>query len=125
MRSRSNALDKTIAVACSAAASCAVDPTYASADAPMNFLQSFGTKADSILGLTWGLLTISIIVVVLMTGYSDRLKSGETIDAELVLKPFSPQELIAALTRALAADGGQVDDGEVRESPPPARSGIA
>lgn len=47
---------------------CALHPARAFAAAPLNFLQSFGTKADSVLGLTWGLLTISIIVVVLMTG---------------------------------------------------------
>lgn len=51
-----------------ATAWCAVTPARAFAAAPLNFLQSFGTKADSILALTWGLLTISIIVVVLMTG---------------------------------------------------------
>lgn len=52
----------------SAIAWSALVPARAFAAAPLNFLQSFGTKADSILGLTWGLLTISIIVVVLMTG---------------------------------------------------------
>jgi CheY-like chemotaxis protein len=65
-------------------------------------------------------LTAPRLVVVLMTGYSDRLKRGETIDAELVLKPFSPQDLIAALIRALDADGA------VRgRSPASARSEIA
>jgi len=34
---------------------------------PLGYLQSFGSKADSILNLTWGLLIISILVVVVMT----------------------------------------------------------
>ncbi|HML27954.1 MAG TPA: cytochrome c oxidase subunit II [Hyphomicrobium sp.] len=46
----------------------AAGPERAFAAAPLNFLESFGTKADSILSLTWGLLAISIIVVILMTG---------------------------------------------------------
>jgi CheY-like chemotaxis protein len=60
------------------------------------------------------------LVVVLMTGYSDRLKRGEDMDAELVLKPFSPQDLIAAMMRALEADGGRAG-----RSTSPARSEIA
>ena len=39
----------------------------ASATAPMNYLESFGVKADRIVSLTWGLLAISILVTVLMT----------------------------------------------------------
>jgi two-component system NtrC family sensor kinase len=60
------------------------------------------------------------LVAVLMTGYSDRLKRGEIIDTELVLKPFSPQDLIGALMRALEADGRRAG-----RSPSPARSEIA
>jgi DNA-binding NtrC family response regulator len=43
------------------------------------------------------------IAVVLMTGYSERLESGERIDNELLLKPFSPHEIRAAVCRALEA----------------------
>jgi cytochrome c oxidase subunit II len=35
---------------------------------PLSFLQGFGTKADTILSLTWGLLIISIVVVVIIAG---------------------------------------------------------
>jgi cytochrome c oxidase subunit 2 len=45
----------------------AVDPAASFASAPLNYLSSFGSKADSILNLTWGLLIISILVVVVMT----------------------------------------------------------
>ena len=44
-----------------------VDPAASFAAAPLNYLNSFGSKADSILNLTWGLLIISIVVVVVMT----------------------------------------------------------
>ncbi len=37
------------------------------ADAPMTFLRSFGSKADLVLPLTWGLIAISILVVVIVT----------------------------------------------------------
>ncbi|PVE22933.1 hypothetical protein DC522_18255 [Microvirga sp. KLBC 81] len=47
------------------------------------------------------------LAVVLMTGYSERLESGERIDSELLLKPFSPYELRAALCRALEAFSGK------------------
>ena len=39
----------------------------AAAGAPLNYLTSAGTKADVILPLTWGVLTISISVVVIIT----------------------------------------------------------
>ncbi|HSP25528.1 MAG TPA: ATP-binding protein [Saliniramus sp.] len=41
--------------------------------------------------------------VILMTGYSDRLRSGEIIPGELILKPFTPRDLAEAMQRALAA----------------------
>ncbi len=41
------------------------------------------------------------LVAILMTGYSERLEGGETIEGELLLKPFAPHDLKAALQRAL------------------------
>jgi cytochrome c oxidase subunit II len=38
----------------------------AHAEAPMTFLRSFGTKADEVLPLTWGLMIIAIVVVVVV-----------------------------------------------------------
>ena len=43
------------------------------------------------------------LIVVLMTGYSERLEGGEVIEGELLLKPFAPRDLTAALQRALGA----------------------
>jgi CheY-like chemotaxis protein len=54
------------------------------------------------------------MALVVMTGYSERLESGETIEAELLLKPFSPKDLMAALQRALdshAAGRSRLDAG--------------
>jgi cytochrome c oxidase subunit II len=42
-------------------------PTLASADTPLSYLTSSGPKADWTLNLTWGLLLISIFVVVLFS----------------------------------------------------------
>ncbi|MET0430955.1 MAG: hypothetical protein ABWZ86_00650, partial [Hyphomicrobium sp.] len=39
----------------------------AAAASPLSYLTSSGPKADSTLGLTWGLLIISIVVVVAMS----------------------------------------------------------
>ena len=36
-------------------------------DAPMTFLRSFGSKADLVLPLTWGLTAISILVIVIVS----------------------------------------------------------
>jgi cytochrome c oxidase subunit II len=36
------------------------------AEAPMNYLQAFGTKAEQILPLTWGLIVISVVVVTIV-----------------------------------------------------------
>jgi cytochrome c oxidase subunit II len=41
--------------------------TSAHAGTPMTFLRSFGKPADAILPLTWGMMTISIVVVVVIT----------------------------------------------------------
>lgn len=69
MRSAQHDLVKVTANAAPAFSLCALFPARAFATAaPLNFLQSSGPKADSILALTWGLLAISIIVVILMTG---------------------------------------------------------
>ena len=38
-----------------------------STDAPMTFLRSFGSKADLVLPLTWGLTAISILVIVIVS----------------------------------------------------------
>jgi signal transduction histidine kinase len=46
------------------------------------------------------------LTVVLMTGYSEKLETGERFDGELLLKPFSPHELRGAIGRALAARAG-------------------
>ena len=40
----------------------------AHAGAPMNFLESSGRQADTILPLTWGMMIISILVIVVITG---------------------------------------------------------
>jgi DNA-binding NtrC family response regulator len=48
--------------------------------------------------------------VILMTGYSERLHSGETITGELILKPFTPRELAGAMRRAIAAAQRAADD---------------
>jgi len=37
------------------------------ADAPMTYLRSFGGQADAILPLTWGMMTISIVVILIIT----------------------------------------------------------
>jgi signal transduction histidine kinase/CheY-like chemotaxis protein len=50
------------------------------------------------------------LAVVLMTGYSERLESGERVDNELLLKPFSPHELGVAVSRALEASLRRRDD---------------
>ena len=42
--------------------------TAAHAGTPMTFLRSFGKPADAILPLTWGMMIISIVVVVVITG---------------------------------------------------------
>lgn len=51
------------------------------------------------------------LIVILMTGYSERLERGEVIEGELLLKPFAPRDLTAALQRALRApaSGRQAD----------------
>jgi len=41
--------------------------------------------------------------VILMTGYSERLRSGEPISGELILKPFTPRDLADAMRRTIAA----------------------
>jgi two-component system NtrC family sensor kinase len=46
------------------------------------------------------------LVVILMTGYSERLEGGEVVESELLLKPFGPRDLKAALQRALWAPAG-------------------
>jgi cytochrome c oxidase subunit 2 len=48
------------------AAGCVV-PDAAFADTPLSYLRSFGPKADWTASLTWGLLIISILVVVIFT----------------------------------------------------------
>jgi cytochrome c oxidase subunit 2 len=48
-------------------ASIVVDSGAALAATPMSYLQSFGTQADRILGLTQGVLAISVIVTIVMT----------------------------------------------------------
>jgi cytochrome c oxidase subunit II len=42
-------------------------PTAAEADAPMTFLRSFGAHADPIKNLTWGVMLISLAVIVITT----------------------------------------------------------
>jgi two-component system NtrC family sensor kinase len=51
------------------------------------------------------------LIVILMTGYSERLEGGEVVEGELLLKPFAPRDLAAALQRALGAlaSGKQAD----------------
>ena len=48
-------------------AAIALHSSAASAAAPLSYLQSFGPKADSILGLTLWMLAVSIVVTVVMT----------------------------------------------------------
>lgn len=43
-------------------------PAPALAATPLNYLESFGIRADPVRALTWGLLIISIVVVVVVTG---------------------------------------------------------
>jgi CheY-like chemotaxis protein/two-component sensor histidine kinase len=43
------------------------------------------------------------LVVILMTGYSERLEGGEVVESELLLKPFAPHDLTASVLRALKA----------------------
>ncbi len=43
------------------------------------------------------------LVVILMTGYSERLEGGEVVESELLLKPFAPRDLTATVLRALKA----------------------
>ena len=42
--------------------------TAAHAGTPMSFLRSFGKPGDAILPLTWGMMIISIAVIVVITG---------------------------------------------------------
>jgi cytochrome c oxidase subunit 2 len=65
-------IERTVAVACLragvvliGAASLTIDS--ARADAPLSYLHSFGTRADPIKNLTWGLLIIAIAVIVIVT----------------------------------------------------------
>ena len=60
-------LDKSVIWAAAVMASTVVGSDATFAATPMNYLQSFGPKADKILGLTQGVLAISIIVVIVMT----------------------------------------------------------
>jgi two-component system, NtrC family, sensor kinase len=48
--------------------------------------------------------------VILMTGYSERLRTGEAIPGELILKPFTPRDLAEAMQRALASAGPRAAD---------------
>ncbi len=41
------------------------------------------------------------VAVVVMTGYSSKLESGEQVDGELLLKPFTPSDLADAIRRTL------------------------
>lgn len=44
-----------------------MDPLANTADTPMSYLQSFGLKTDLVLPLTWGLLLISLTVIIIIS----------------------------------------------------------
>ena len=50
------------------AAGALLTPAAARADAPMNYLRSFGPKAGEIAALTWALLIVSILVIAIVSG---------------------------------------------------------
>jgi cytochrome c oxidase subunit 2 len=60
------------------------------ADAPLGYLRGYGPKADPVLRLTWGLLAISVIVVVIITAlvvigvWRRRSGVGDRIEREPV-----------------------------------------
>jgi len=62
-RSRTRLLDQGTLIAAAAVFA----PDAARANAPMNYLRSFGPRADEIAALTWGLLIVSILVVVIVS----------------------------------------------------------
>jgi len=62
-RSRTRLLDRATLIAAAAMFA----PGAARANAPMNYLRSFGPRADEIAALTWALLIVSILVVVIVS----------------------------------------------------------
>lgn len=69
-------------------------PTRSFAAAPLNYLESFGSKSDSILSLTWGLLIISIMVTIVMTVlvlWAVFRSRGQLIDERELGAAESPQ----------------------------------
>jgi cytochrome c oxidase subunit II len=67
-RSRTRLPDRTARIAVlTGAAGVLFRPVSADAAAPMNYLQSFGPRADEIAALTWALLILSILVVVIVS----------------------------------------------------------
>jgi len=62
-RSRTRLLDRATLIAAAAVFA----PGAARANAPMNYLRSFGPRADEIAALTWALLIVSILVVVIVS----------------------------------------------------------
>ena len=49
-----------------AAACCLVAPHSAQARAPLGFLSGYGDRADPVVGLTWGVLIVSLVVTVII-----------------------------------------------------------
>ena len=85
-RSRTNLLELTLA-----GAGAWLAPAVARADAPMNYLRSFGVRAHEIASLTWGLLIISILVAIIVSALVlvgvMRRRAPHT--AEVALEPVS------------------------------------
>ena len=67
-RSRTRLPDRTARIAVlTGAAGVLFRPVSAAAAAPMNYLRSFGPRADEIAALTWALLILSILVIVIVS----------------------------------------------------------
>jgi cytochrome c oxidase subunit II len=68
----------------------AASPAFAAA--PLGYLRGYGPKADPVVQLTWGLLTISITVIVIITGlvvagtWMRRSHVGDRIENEPVVR---------------------------------------
>ena len=91
-RSRTARADRAATTAALAFAGALIWPVAARAAAPMNYLQSYGPRADHIASLTWALLILSILVVVIISALvviGVRRRSVLQPGSEVRLEPVS------------------------------------
>lgn len=103
------------AVACTLAALVTTAlPAHSQADPPLSYLTSFGARADPIIALTWGLIAISVVVIlmtiVLLLGgaFRGRRLPSDTLPGEALVERASGGILwivigVAGSTAALLA----------------------